>query len=109
MMTGGFIHPFSEFARPRDQLTKRLGYQEDSGPATKEAKSLLAAAGQSNMQSLDFMVRALNHHKLFAQAIQRCSRRWTFKPTCGRRSNFGSATRRPAQYVCQEPLWKPQR
>ena len=70
LMTGGFIYPFSEFATPRDQLAKRLGYQDDSGPALKEAKSLLAAAGQSNMRSLDFMVRDLNHHKLFAQAMQ---------------------------------------
>ena len=35
LMTGGFIYPFSEFATPRDQLVKRLGYQEDSDPATK--------------------------------------------------------------------------
>src|SRR5258705_5466032 len=70
LMTGGFIYPFSEFATPKDQLAKRLGYQDDSGAAIKEAKSLLAAAGQSNMRSLDFMVRDLNHHKLFAQAMQ---------------------------------------
>ena len=70
LMTGGFIYPFSEFATPKDELVKRLGYQEDSGPAIKEAKSLLAAAGPSNMRSLDFMVRDLNHHKLFAQAMQ---------------------------------------
>src|SRR5260370_1164438 len=70
LMTGGFIYPFSEFATPSDQLVKRLGYQEDSGAAIKEAKSLLAAAGQSSMRSLDFMVRDLNHHKLFGQAIQ---------------------------------------
>jgi ABC-type transport system substrate-binding protein len=70
LMTGGFIYPFSEFATPKDDLVKRVGYQEDPGPAVKEAKSLLAAAGQSNMRSLDFMVRDLNHHKLFAQAIQ---------------------------------------
>jgi ABC-type transport system substrate-binding protein len=70
LMTGGFIYPFSEFATPKDQLANRLGYQDDSGAATKEAKSLLAAAGQSNMRPLDFMVRDLNHHKLFGQAIQ---------------------------------------
>src|SRR3954464_14067205 len=69
LMTGGFIYPFSEFATPRDQLAKRIGYQEDPGAAIKEAKSLLAAAGQSNMRPLDFMVRDLNHHKLFGQAI----------------------------------------
>jgi peptide/nickel transport system substrate-binding protein len=70
LMTGGFIYPFSEFATPKDQLVKRVGYQEDFGAAIKEAKSLLAAAGQSSMRPLDFMVRDLNHHKLFAQATQ---------------------------------------
>ena len=70
LMTGGFIYPFSEFATPKDQLAKRLGYQDDPGAAIKEAKSLLAAAGQGDMRSLDFMVRDLNHHKLFGQAIQ---------------------------------------
>jgi len=70
LMTGGFIYPFSEFATPQDQLAKRLGYQDDPGPAIKEAKSLLATAGQSNMRPLDFMVRDLNHHKLFGQAIE---------------------------------------
>ena len=70
LMTGGFIYPFSEFATPKDQLAKRLGYQDDPGAAIKEAKSLLAAVGQSDMRPLDFMVRDLNHHKLFGQAIQ---------------------------------------
>ena len=70
LMMGGFIYPFSEFATPKDQLAKRLGYQDDAGPAIKEAKSLLAAAGQTNMRPLDFMVRDLNHHKLFGQAIE---------------------------------------
>ncbi len=70
LMTGGFIYPFSEFATPKDQLVKRLGYQDDPAAATKEAKALLAAAGQSNMRPLDFMVRDLNHHKLFGQAIE---------------------------------------
>ena len=70
LFTGGFIYPFSDFATPKDQLGKRLGYQEDSAAAIKEAKALLAAAGQSNMRPLDFMVRDLNHHKLFAQAIE---------------------------------------
>ena len=70
LMTGGFIYPFSTFATPKDQLAKRLGYQDDPAAAVKEAKSLLAAAGQGNMRPLDFMVRDLNHHKLFGQAIQ---------------------------------------
>jgi peptide/nickel transport system substrate-binding protein len=71
LMVGGFIYPFSEFATPVDQLVRRPGYQEDSAVAIKEAKSLLAAAGQGgSMRTLDFMVRDLNHHKLFGQAIQ---------------------------------------
>ena len=37
----------------------------------KEAKALLAAAGQgSGTRTLDFMVRDLNHHKPFGAAIQ---------------------------------------
>ena len=48
LMMGGFIYPFSEFATPKDQLAKRIGYQEDSAAAIKEAKSLLAAAGQGS-------------------------------------------------------------
>ena len=71
LMVGGFIYPFSEFATPQNQLARRPGYQEDSTAAIKEAKSLLASAGQgSSMRTLDFMVRDLNHHKLFGQAIQ---------------------------------------
>jgi peptide/nickel transport system substrate-binding protein len=70
LMVGGFIYPFSEFATPEDQLVKRLGYQDDPAAAVKEAKALLADAGQSNMPPLDFMVRDLNHHKIFGQAIQ---------------------------------------
>jgi peptide/nickel transport system substrate-binding protein len=71
LMMGGFIYPFSEFATPTDQLVKRVGYQADSDMAIKEAKALLAAADQGNgMQPLDFMVRDLNHHKLFGTAIQ---------------------------------------
>ena len=71
LMVGGFIYPFSEFATPKDQLFKRVGYQDDSAAAVEEAKALLAAAGQgSSMRPLDFMVRDLNHHKLFAVAIQ---------------------------------------
>ena len=44
MQVGGFIYPFSEFATPKDELFKRLGYQSDTGPAIKAAKELLAAA-----------------------------------------------------------------
>ena len=71
LMTGGFIYPFSEFATPKEQLVKRLGYQDDPAAAIKEAKALLAAAGQgSGLRPLDIMVRDLNHHKLFGVAIQ---------------------------------------
>ncbi len=49
---------------------RRRAHPQGPGAAIKEAKSLVAAAGQSNMRSLDFMVRDLNHHKLFGQAIQ---------------------------------------
>src|SRR5690242_19550916 len=70
-MMGGFIYPFSEFATPKDQLVKRVGYQDDPAAAVKEAKALLAAAGQGGgLRTLDFMVRDLNHHKLFGAAIQ---------------------------------------
>src|SRR5207244_13392518 len=37
MMVGGFIYPFSEFATPLDQLTKRPGYQDDPTASIKEA------------------------------------------------------------------------
>lgn len=71
LMTGGFIYPFSEFATPKEQLVKRLGYQDDPAAAIKEAKALLAAAGQgSGLRPLDIMVRDLNHDKLFGVAIQ---------------------------------------
>jgi ABC-type transport system substrate-binding protein len=71
LMGGGFIYPFSEFATPKNQLANRPGYQHDSAAAIKEAKALLAGAGQGgNMRTLDFMVRDLNHHKLFGQAMQ---------------------------------------
>jgi ABC-type transport system substrate-binding protein len=71
MRVGGFIYPFSEFATPTEELFKRIGYQTDTGPALKEAKALLAAAGQANgMQGLDFLVRDVPTFKLWAQAIQ---------------------------------------
>jgi ABC-type transport system substrate-binding protein len=71
MMVGGFIYPFSDFATPKDELAKRVGYQADSTAAIKEAKALLAAAGQSGgIKGLDFMVREVATFKLWAQAIQ---------------------------------------
>jgi peptide/nickel transport system substrate-binding protein len=96
LMVGGFIYPFSEFATPKDQLVKRVGYQDDSAAAIKEAKALLEAAGQGNgMRPLDFMVRDLNHHKLFGTAIQEMLR--TVNIQCNLRTAvesvwFGDAT-----------------
>lgn len=71
MMVGGFIYPFSDFATPRDELAKRVGYQTDPTAALKEAKALLAAAGHANgIKGLDFLVREVASFKLWSQAIQ---------------------------------------
>jgi peptide/nickel transport system substrate-binding protein len=71
MRVGGFIYPFSEFATPTEELSKRLGYQTDSSAALKEARALLAAAGHANgITGLDFLVRDVASFKLWAQAIQ---------------------------------------
>ena len=71
MRVGGFIYPFSEFATPSAELSKRIGYQEDSAAALKEARALLAAAGYANgIKGLDFLVRDVATFKLWAQAIQ---------------------------------------
>jgi ABC-type transport system substrate-binding protein len=72
MQVGGFIYPFSEFATPKEELFKRVGYQSDIGPALKEAKALLAAAGYKDglPEPLDFLVRDVASFKLWAQAIQ---------------------------------------
>src|SRR5438132_2716956 len=54
MMVGGFIYPFSEFATPKEELAKRIGYQDDPTAALKEAQALLAAAGhQDGIKGLD--------------------------------------------------------
>ncbi len=39
LMVGGFIYPFSEFATPTDQLSKRIGYQDDP-PRRSRRRSL---------------------------------------------------------------------
>jgi peptide/nickel transport system substrate-binding protein len=71
MQVGGFIYPFSEFATPKEELFKKIGYQSDPGPALKEAKALMAAAGHKDgIQGLDFLVRDVPSFKLWAQAIQ---------------------------------------
>ncbi|HJY51059.1 MAG TPA: ABC transporter substrate-binding protein [Stellaceae bacterium] len=71
MMVGGFIYPFSEFATPKEELSKRLGYQPDPAAAVKEARALMAAAGHSDgIKGLDYMVREIASFKLWSQAIQ---------------------------------------
>ena len=71
MLVGGFIYPFSEYATPIDQLTKRLGYQPDPAASIKEARALMAAAGHPDgLKGLDYMVREIATFKLWSQAIQ---------------------------------------
>jgi ABC-type transport system substrate-binding protein len=71
MMVGGFIYPFSEFATPLPELSKRLGYQADPTAAVKEAKALMAAAGHAKgIAGLDYLVREIASFKLWSQAIQ---------------------------------------
>jgi ABC-type transport system substrate-binding protein len=71
MMVGGFIYPFSDFATPRDQLVRRLGYQTDTAASIREARALMAAAGQGRgIRGLDFLVRDVATFKLWGQAIQ---------------------------------------
>jgi len=70
-MVGGFIYPFSEFATPKAELEERLGYQPDPAASIKEARALMTAAGHGDgIKGLDYLVRDLAHHKLWAQAIQ---------------------------------------
>jgi ABC-type transport system substrate-binding protein len=72
MMVGGFIYPFSSFATPREELSRRLGYQADPTAAIREARALMAAAGQARggRGGLDFVIRDVATFKLWAQAIQ---------------------------------------
>jgi ABC-type transport system substrate-binding protein len=71
MRVGGFIYPFSDYATPPEELSKRVGYQTDTGAAIKEARALLAAAGHTDgIKGLDFLVRDVASFKLWAQAIQ---------------------------------------
>ena len=71
MQVGGFIYPFSEFATFKDQLLSRLGYQDDTGAALKEARALMAAAGHSGgLKGIDFLVREGVANKNWSQAIQ---------------------------------------
>ncbi len=72
MQVGGFIYPFSEFATPKPELFKRIGYQTDPAAAEKEAKALMAAAGYKDglKQPLDFLIRDVSSFKLWSQAMQ---------------------------------------
>jgi peptide/nickel transport system substrate-binding protein len=72
MQEGGFIYPFSEFATPKEELFKRIGYESDTTAAVKEAKALMASAGYKDglKEPLDFLVRDVPSFKLWAQAIQ---------------------------------------
>lgn len=71
MRVGGFIYPFSEYATPPEELAKRVGYQPDHTAAAKEARALMAAAGQTaGLKGLDFLVRDVSSFKLWAQAMQ---------------------------------------
>ena len=71
MLVGGFIYPVSEFATPKEELRKRLGYQADQTVSIKEARALMAAAGHPDgIKGLDYMVREIATFKLWSQAIQ---------------------------------------
>ena len=71
MQVGGFIYPFSDFATPKAELFKRIGYQEDNTAAVKEAQALMAAAGHADgIKGLDYLVRDVASFKIWAQAIQ---------------------------------------
>jgi peptide/nickel transport system substrate-binding protein len=71
MLVGGFIYPFSEWATPAEELSKRLGYQRDPKASIQEARKLLAEAGYPNgIKNLDFLVREAATFKLWAVAIQ---------------------------------------
>src|ERR1700732_357264 len=70
MSLGSFIYPFSEYATPKEELAKRLGYQSDTAASIKEARALLTAAGHPNgIDGLDYMVRDIAIFKLWSQAI----------------------------------------
>ena len=71
MMVGGFVYPFSEWASPKEEMAKRLGYQQDPKASIQEAKKLLAEAGYPNgLKNVDFLVREIATFKLWAVAIQ---------------------------------------
>jgi peptide/nickel transport system substrate-binding protein len=71
VLVGGFIYPFSAWATPAEELSKRLGYQRDPKAAVQEARRLMAEAGYGKgLKGVDFMVREIAVHKLWSVAIQ---------------------------------------
>jgi ABC-type transport system substrate-binding protein len=71
MLVGGFVYPFSEWATPTEELSKRLGYQREPKASIQEARKLLAEAGYPNgIKNIDFLVREAATFKLWAVAIQ---------------------------------------
>jgi peptide/nickel transport system substrate-binding protein len=71
MLVGGFVYPFSEWATPTEELSKRLGYQREPKASIQEARKLLADAGYpKGIKNLDFLVREAATFKLWAVAIQ---------------------------------------
>jgi peptide/nickel transport system substrate-binding protein len=71
MLVGGFIYPFSEWAAPAEEMSKRLGYQKDPKASIQEARKLMAEAGHPNgLKNVDFLVREIATFKLWAVAIQ---------------------------------------
>jgi peptide/nickel transport system substrate-binding protein len=71
MLVGGFIYPFSEWATPAEEMSKRLGYQKDPKASIQEARRLLAEAGYpKGIKNVDFLVREIATFKLWAVAIQ---------------------------------------
>ena len=70
-LVGGFVYPFSEWATPRNEMTRRLGYQQEPRPAVEEARRLMAEAGLGGgLRNVDFVVREGPSWKLWAVAIQ---------------------------------------
>ena len=72
MRVGGFIYPFSEFATPPDQMSKRLGYQEDPGRrASRKRKALWKATGRGGFCQKS-RLHGTRHFqlKVWSQAIQ---------------------------------------
>src|SRR6266511_226681 len=71
MLVGGFLYPFSEFATPAEEMSKRLGYQRDPKASIQEARRLLKEAGYANgLKNVDFLVREAATFKLWSVAIQ---------------------------------------